>query len=239
MSGTYVVREVRESDLPTLVTIEKERWTREGTEILGFETLHEWFKNQSPFFLVAERDGRIDGFYYAIQVHFTPSEVERHAGEDAQTHRGWSTHAHDPSATSVYGVNIVQRATEAGIALNTALHQRIKNQGMLYFIGIPRLVNLDLYLRGIERRNGGTLPYTESDIALWYAHESMKLLGQTRIWQECTPQPTLALPPLRRPDTLLKFSVAGISAGLLRIVPNLMKDPKSRGYGAFLVSDLT
>lgn len=236
---TFTVREVREDDLPALAAIEKERWEREGTDILTQKQLEQWYKSGSPFFLVAERDGEIGGFYYAIQVHFSLDAIEDHAGDKAQTHHGWSIHTHDPAGESVCGVNLVQRNPYAGSALSAKIHKLIREKKMLYFIGVLRLVNLDHYLRQIEKLHGGVLPYKEEEIALWYVHESMKLLGQTKTWTECTPQPKLLLPPLRRPDTLLKFSVQALQVGLLRIIPDFMKDPKSRNYGAFFASDFT
>lgn len=235
----YTVRGVKEEDLPTLVEIEQERWAREGTEILTYNTLKIWYDVQSPYFLVAEKEGRIDGFYYAIMVDFSLDNIDAHTSSKAQTGHGWSVNTHNPSARSVYAVNVVQRVTQAGVALNAEVYRLISEMKMLYFIGSPRLVNLDHYLRIVERLNDGVLPYDEGEIALWYAHESMKMLGQTKVWEECTPQPTLILPPLRRPDSLLKFSVQALQVGLLRIIPNLMKDPKSRGYGAFLASSFT
>jgi hypothetical protein len=238
MKNSYTVRSVREDDLPTLVEIEQERWAREGTEILTLTILKEWYANDSPFFLVAEKNGKIDGFYYAIQVDFSLSKIDAYTAPESQTHHGWSVHAHDPGGGSVYGINIVQRAAEAGIALNAEVYRRMRERRISYFVGIPRLVNLDSYLRSVERQNEGILPYDEEKIALWYAHESMKLLHQ-KLWEEATPQPALVLPPLRRPDSLLKFTVAAIDASFLRIIPNFMKDPKSRGYGAFLASDFT
>ncbi len=239
MFDCYTVRNVREEDLPTLVEIEQARWEREGTEILTYATLKEWYDVHSPFFLVAEKGGRLDGFYYAIQVHFSFDEISKHTAPEAQTGHGWSIHTHDPSAKTVYAVNVVQRSSEAGAALNKELRILLQKREMVYFIGAPRLVNLDRYLRTVERENGGTLPYKEEDIALWYAHESMKLLHQTTTWEASAPQPVLDLPKLRRPDSLLRFSTESLRAGLICVIPNLMKDPKSRGYGAFLASDFS
>jgi hypothetical protein len=238
MDETYVIREVQKKDLVQLAAIEQKRWEREGTEIMTMEILTQWYETRSPFFLLAEKKGVIEGFYHAIQVDFSLNEIERFTAPEMQTHHGCSIHAHDPQAKSVYAMNVVVIKGGAGAALNAEVHRRLKGLEMLYFIGVPRLVNLDHYLRGVEETHGGLLPYPEEDIALWYAHESMKMLETNKPWQECTAQPDLFLPPLRRPDLLLKFTVTTIRAGLLRIIPNFMKDPKSRNYGAFLASEL-
>lgn len=238
MNETYAVREVRHEDLPALVAIEQQRWGREGTEVMTLETLTQWYETRSPFFLLAERKGVIEGFYHAIQVDFSLDEIEKFTAQEMQTHHGCSIHAHDPTARSVYAMNVVVIKGGAGEALNAEVHRRLKHLEMLYFIGVPRLVNLDHYLRGVESIHGGTLPYPEEDIALWYAHESMKMMDTNRPWTEYATQPDLCLPALRRPDLLLKFTVKTIPAGLLSIIPNFMKDPKSRNYGAFLASEL-
>jgi hypothetical protein len=238
MEKTYLVREVQKTDLPQLAEIEQKRWEREGTEIMTLEILTEWYETRSPFFLLAEKDGVVEGFYHAIQVDFSLNEIEKFTAPEMQTHHGCSIHAHDPKARSVYAMNVVVIKGGAGEALNAEIHRRLKDLEMLYFIGVPRLVNLDHYLKSVEMIHGGTLPYPEEDIALWYAHESMKMMETNRPWAECATQPDLCLPPLRRPDLLLKFTVKSIHAGLLRIIPNFMKDPKSRNYGAFLASEL-
>lgn len=239
MTHPYRVRPVRSEDLPKLAAIEQKRWEREGTEIMDLKTLTQWYETGSPFFLVAECNGKIDGFYHAIQVHFSLDAIEEHTSLEAQTGHGYSKHTHDPTGNSVYAVNVVVVAPEAGAALNAAVHERIRALQMVYFIGVSRLVHLNRYLKSIEELHGGSLPYEEESIALWYAHESMKMLKTNKTWVQCTPQPHLELPSLRRPDSLLKFHVESINAGLLRIIPNFMKDPKSRNYGAFLASEFS
>lgn len=236
MAEQHTIREVRESDLSALVGIEQKRWSREGTDILGIELLTQWYETQSPFFLVAEKNEEITGFYYGMQVHFSMDTIEEFTSADARTDQGYTKHTHDPSGISAYGVNVVTIAPEAGVALNQEVHRRLVAMKAPYFIGFTRLVHLDHYLRGVEATNGGKLPYPESEIALWYAHQTMKMID-ARVWSQCSKEPDLDLPPLRRPDTILAFHVHHTRFGLVRVVPQYMEDPKSRNYGAFIVSD--
>lgn len=231
----HLIREVEASDLPALAAIEKQRWTRENTPILSLEKLEEWYQTKSPFFLVSEKDGVVEGYYYGMQIHFSLETYQEYTSADARTDQGYTVHTHDPTGTSVYGVNVVTIAPEAGALLNAEVHRRLRHFNAEYFIGFTRLVHLDRYLSAIEETHGGTLPYDEPAIALWYAHETMRLID-ARKWEDYTKQADLALPALRRPDTILKFHVQGTLFGLLDVVSNYMEDPKSRNYGAFIVS---
>lgn len=235
MSQKYIIREVEERDLQKLQAIEQQRWSREGTAILPLQTLQEWFRSKSPYFLVAEKNEEIYGFYYGMQVHFSLGAIEEFTGADARKNQGYTDHVHTPEGTSVYGVNVVTIAPEVGMLLNAEVHRRVFASKAEYFLGFTRLVHLDHYLKSLEAANSGKLPYNESEIALWYAHQTMKKIG-AYVWQECSKEPILSLPPPRRSDTILRYHVEGTLLGLLRVVPNYMHDPKSRSYGAFIAS---
>lgn len=234
---TCTIRDVHIRDLPALALIEQERWTREKTAILSLAKIEEWYESRSPFFLVAEKNGSIVGFYYGIQVNFSMDRIDEFTSADARKEEGYTIHTHDASAKSVYGINVVTVAPEAGIELNAEVHARLEQMKAEYFVGFTRLVHLDHYLKGVEAAHEGKLPYEESEIALWYAHQTMKMIG-ARTWKEGSAEPALILPPLRRPDTILRFHVEGTNLGLLRVVDHYMEDPKSRNYGAFIASEL-
>jgi hypothetical protein len=232
----YTIRDVRYSDLPILAAIERQRWTREKTPILSLKTLEEWYGYKSPFFLVADSGNSIDGFYYGMQVSFSLEHIEAFTSTDARTNQGYTTHVHNPSGNSVYGVTIATTAPEAGVSLNVEVHRRLHEMRAAYFIGFSRLVHLNKYFQSIEAYHDGKMPYPEQEIAFWYAYQTMKLLG-ARVWEEHALVPELHLPLPRRPDTVLKFHVQNTRIGLLRVVSDYMHDPKSRNYGAFIASD--
>ena len=171
-----------------------------------------------------------------MQVHFSLKHLEEFTSADVLTDKGYTVHTHDATGKSVYGVNIVTIAQDAGAQLNAEVHRRIRSMNAKYFLGFTRLVHLDYYLRSIETKNKGRLPYAEGEIALWYAYQTMKMIG-ARTWKEGAKEPKLVLPEVKRPDTVLKFHAEGTNSGLLCVVPNYMEDPKSRNYGAFLASE--
>lgn len=237
MNRSYcIARDVRKSDLPALAMIEQQRWAREETAILTLNDLNKWFETNSSFFIVAEGEDGIVGYYYGMQVHFSIAEIDVFTAPDTLTNRGYTKHTHDPHGLSVFGETVVTTTPHAGVVLNDEIHRRLHRKQIKFFTGYSRLVHLNQYLEKVERENDGVLPYPEATIALWYAQKSMDMLGAKR-WEGCLPLPNCTLPPLRRPDTILKFHVEGTNAGLLRVVSNYMPDKKSRNYGAFLMSE--
>jgi hypothetical protein len=231
------VRHVERDDIPALARLETAVWTGLGTPILTETELSNWLDEGSPFFLIAESDGVPCGYYFGRRVRFS---IERHGSffdPRLMTGHGWSAHAHDPAGNCLYGINIASIKRGSGRVLYEAVHDLLDVMGLDYSVGITRLSGLDAYLSGIERTNDGALPYPEDAIALWYAHESARLLG-LRSWSECQAKPELeGLPELTEPDPVLAFHVRGTTFGTLGILSGyIVPDPESRDYGAMIVS---
>lgn len=230
------IRDVRESDLPTLETIEEARWGREtGTVAYSRNDLKNLFALRSPFFVVAEKDDRVVGFYFGMPMSFSMADTDTFVSTVRQAHISIPHQLFDQSGESVYGVTVATIVPSAGIMLREEIYRRLQESQTHYFLGFSRLAHLDRYIRNIEDHNNGRLPYPEPEIALWYAHESMELL-RAKYWDMCTPKPNCDLPSLHRPDTILRYHVKRTTAGLLRVVADYMPDRKSRNYGALLAS---
>lgn len=237
MTSLIEIRHVERTDLDALAELETAVWTDLGTPILTKEDLTAWFEEGSPFFFIAESDGVPCGYYFGRRVRFRLEEHGAFFDPALMTGHGWSAHAHDPSGNCLYGINIVSTKRGTGRVLYDAVHDLLEVMGLDYSVGITRLSGLDAYLSGIERADGGTLPYPEDKIALWYAHESARMLG-LRSWNECQAKPELkGLPELKEPDPVLAFHVRGTTFGILGILPGyIVPDPESRDYGAMILS---
>jgi hypothetical protein len=118
----------------------------------------------------------------------------------------------------------------AGRALYEAVHVLKEQMRIRYSIAFTRLTGLSAFLDETE-------PVAPIDaMALWYAHESARLLG-LRTWKECMPAPALPLASLLKPDAMLAFHTKGTRFCLLGILANYMPDPASRDYGALIFSE--
>lgn len=232
--SSITTRSVRATDLDALAALEAKVWRRHGTPVLRREDLLAWYEEESPYFLVAEKDGALCGYYFGRQVAFSPKRVSEFLDPTRVTGKGFSTHVHDPLQDSFYGISVVATVPGAGALLNEHVHQLLETMGMQYFVGFTRLSCFRAYVARVQEVHNG-LPYPLDDIALWYAHESAQLLGM-RVWEEARPKPPLTLPPLRRPDPVLAFHVRGTTFGLLDILLNYMPDPASMNYGALIAS---
>lgn len=233
--NSITTRSVRVTDLDALAALEVAVWKRHGTPILTREDLLAWYEEESPYFLVAEKDGEICGYYFGRQVSFSPKRLDEFLDPAHITGKGFSAHVHDPLQDTFYGISVVATVPGVGALLNEQIHQLLETMGMQYFVGFTRLSCFRAYVERVQKKYGGQLPYALDDIALWYAHESAALLSM-RVWKEAHPKPSLILPPLRRPDPVLAFHVRGTTFGLLAILPNYMPDPASMNYGAFIAS---
>lgn len=234
--STITIRSVRRDDLETLAALDQRVWRRrKDTPILTIGEFRAWYEEDTPFFLVAECDGRVCGYYFGHEICFHPKNASAFIGPKWRTGRGYSNHPHAPGTREcVYGISVV--ATDgAGAHLKDEFYNQLEVMGIQYFIGFTRLSGLAGYCRQLEKAHGGMLPYDEADVVLWYAHESMRLLGK-KVWTEAPPCPDLPLPRLRRPDPVLAFHVRDTNFGLLGIQPGYMPDAASRDYGACILS---
>ncbi len=233
---SITVRSAGASDMDALAALEQRVWSRRrGTPILTREELQEWYEEGSPYFLVAETDAGVCGYYFGRQIAFSPLQAEEFLSPAQATGRGYSAHAHVPGEDSVYGISVAAESPGAGMRLQDEFYRLLEVMGIQYFVGFTRLSTLDRYCKRIERANGGALPYPEEAVALWYVYDSARLLDM-QAWPSTPPCPPLALPPLSRPDPVLAFHVRGTAFRLLGLLPNYMPDAASRNYGACIAS---
>jgi hypothetical protein len=235
----FAIREAAECDIPALTALELAVWEPLGMRPMSSEDLQRWYEANSPFFLVAERDDLIVGYYFGQYNDFDLDRIDEYTKIDMITGKGYINLAHDPCGDSLYGISIVSTARGAGSALYEIVRERLESLKKKYYFGFCRLAKLKEYL--------DTLPpefrlYAESQnadaIALWYAHECIQLIGG-KIWGICTPKPEFALPHPPIDPVLLHHarSCAG-QFGLVRVVPRFMDDRESKGYVAFLVYEV-
>ena len=231
-----VVRPVMKKDLPALSALESQRWGREGTDILSTEDVANWYREHSPFFLVATIQDVLVGYHYGVQVEFKMTAVDDFVATSIYSDSKYTSRPHEPKGNCVYVDTVVAKSSQAGAAISREVDRLLIEKKMEYLLGFSRLACLDRYLKNIELANNGTLPCSEEDAALWYAQKSMEMLGG-KIWSECTKKSGMNLPVPRRPDPILKFHIQGRQLKLLRVIKNYMTDPKSRGYAALIVSN--
>lgn len=236
--STLVIREVEARDIVRLEALEKKIWSGLGTAILSASDITQWFANHSPFFLVAEYDGELVAYYYGQCADFSMEHIDEYTAPHILSKTGYTIHVHKADGNSVEGLSVVSCMKGAARALNQEVYTRVRRLKKDFYFGYSRLSGFDSYLRGLPAHTRG---YADScdeyHVALWYAHESMKLING-KIWETwCTPQPPLCLPPPTVPDPVLSFHAKGTAFGLLRVVPEFMPDPESRNYGAFLAYD--
>ncbi len=234
---SMIVRATTEADLDTLVALEEKAWKRHEVPALTRSELNMWYAQRSPFFLVAEVDGVISGYYYGIQVEFSIETMDAFVAPSEDGGAVYHKHRHDPHGSSVYGISVASLTPGVGQALNSKVHELLAILDARYFVGFSRMFLFDKYASRLERGNNGILPFDQDALALWYAHESARV-ARMRPWGDiCTKKPSIDLPPLHRADPIMAFHALNVRVGLTRILPNYMHDPSSRNYGAFLVSE--
>lgn len=237
MTPEITVRPVRESDLDSIASLEEEVWSNLDSLPLTKEDLAEWHKLKSPFFIVAEKDGVVCGYYFGKRTPFVLEDRHRFLDPTNANGHGSIPYEHVPDGESLYGMSITSNQRGAGKALYSEVRRLMRKLRIRYSVNYTRLSGLDTYLKSIENPTDGTLPYAMDEIALWYAHENAEKLGMRR-WNECVPKPTLSLPIIETVDPVLAFHVRGTTFGLLGILPNyVIPDPESRNYGALILSE--
>ena len=233
MEPVIIIRPVRLQDLDKLAVLEKKAWQRRETEILSETSLRKWYEERSPFFIVAELNQEICGYYFARQVHFNPTDTDKFLEQFDSD----DSLPPNPEGRSVYAQSVVATTPGAGTALHHAIHELFKIYGIEYFIGFSRMPMFSRFAKRIKESEVGSR-YSLDTLALWYAHESLERLGM-EAWPQCTAKPKLSLPPLRKPDPVIAFHGKAIKMSLLRVMPNYMQDPESLNYGALLASRIT
>jgi len=231
----FCVREVAEKDLPALVDIENRVWSALESLPISHEILKKWLEERSPFFLVAETDGQIVGYYFGQFNDFDFDKLNKYTNLDIFTGKGYINIPHDPRGDSLYGITITSIAPGAGSALYHEVLTLWKKLKKRYYFGYCRLSGFKAYLEGLNLDEQRIAETVLDKTALWYAHTCMKMVGG-KIWSQCDPQLDLAL-PAPPPDQILSFhsKCCGGKFGLVCVLPCFASCPESRGYAAFLV----
>lgn len=224
------VREVQECDLDAVTALEAAVWSPLGTPVLDRDQIGAWYEKRSPFFLIAEEAGVPCGYYFGQLVGFSLDECADFFRPGQGTL--WEPRAHDPSGTSLFGINIVSRVQGTGGALYARVRSQCEDFGLAYSVGVSRLAGLAAYM---EEHAAAAL-YDPGEVALWYALESAELLGM-RTWDVCPEKPHLTLPRVRTPDPVLRCHAKGGHFGITGLYPKYIEpDPESRDYGVCIVS---
>jgi hypothetical protein len=230
------VRIARKNDLEALADLEQEIWRPLGTPILSKDELRSWLEEKSPFFLVAEYEGNVCGYYFGRRVTFSLRETCKFLDPDLVTGRGWSQHSHDSSGNSMYGISMISSVRGAGGALHSKMNELLHEYHIEYSIGFSRLPGFDAFAKEVEEMYEGNPPCNMDETALSYVWENALAL-KMKCWPHCPKGPGVIVPELRAPDPVLAFHVRGANYGLAGILPKyIVPDPQSRDYGAFIVS---
>ncbi|KND50388.1 MAG: hypothetical protein AB202_01890 [Parcubacteria bacterium C7867-007] len=236
MNSPIHIRPVTSNDLERLAQIEAEVWKSQGAVILSRSELAIWYEEQSPLFLVGEYKGQVSGYYFGRFINFSSKDTEDFiASERIASDSVHGRRRHSDNAKTFFGVSTVSTVPGLGMAMSIHAQQIWAVNNIKLCIGFTRLNGLNEYLTMLESMYGG-LPYSQDQIALWYAHENSKLLS-LRVWEDCPKQPSLKLPNILKPDPVFKFHSKGSPIGLLRVVNKYMPDIESRDYGALIASD--
>jgi len=204
---------------------------------MTYDDLLSWHEEGSPFFFLAEYQGRLCGYCYSRRVSFdlTLPHIELFLSRELVTGKGVSNIPNDSEGNAAYGISVTSAQKGSGMALTRAVHDAFDEHGTEYFVSFSRLSGLDDYIRECEKEMKRPLSLHTDDVALWYAHENARIL-KLRTWDMAKQKPNLDLPPLLKPDPVLGFHVRGTPYGILDILPNYMPDPASRDYGVLIVS---
>lgn len=231
------VRHVEERDLDSLVELDYEVWKALHTPLMSREDLASWLAEDSPFFLLAEDGDGPLAYAFSRRMDFTFDRASIDAFLDPSliTGKGMTAWPHSARGNTGYGICVASLQPGAAGAIVKHQHKLVEEFGLPYFIGYSRLAGLDAYAKEVEASHGGALPCSLEDLALWYAHESARLL-EMQEWDEVRRKPDLDLAPLSVPDPVLRFHVRYTRYGVLDIQPGYMEDPASRGYAVFMAS---
>jgi len=232
---SFCVREACLSDLPALTNIEERVWRALAAPTISAEVLGQWLELRSPFFLVAETEGAIAGYYFGLCTDFDLAQVDKYTKLDKVKRNGYIDIAHDPGGDSLYGITISSIVPGAGSALYQEVLTRWKNLKAKYYFGYCRLSGFAAYINNLNPDPRKSAEVDLDQTALWYAHACMTAVGG-KIWDRCAARPALEL-PLPPPDPILSFhsKCCGGQFGLLGIVPRFMLCTESKGYAAFMV----
>ena len=226
------IRPVCKNDIDSLAELESLVWTPLHSTPLTWDMLAAWYAEHSPFFLVAEYEKTICGFYFGRTIDLSPVTALKFLDSRAMYAGGFHSYPRDPKGRSLYGITMLSVVPKAGKALYEAVWQLKREQHVLYSVGISRLPGLREYVKKHH-----TAQEDEKNIALWYAVESTRLL-RVRLWPTCElVQEPNSYMRLSAPDRMLAFHTYGTSFGLLGILPEFMTDPASLNYGAVILSE--
>lgn len=234
MQDSLRARRAMRSDIDSLIAVERAAWTGSGAPLITPEQFEIWLQYDSPFFVVAENSEGVCGYYFGITTDFSPDRVSAFLDPKLVTGLGWSTHPHIPSADALYGISVAASSRGAGRVAIDHVRDVMEVLGTRYFLGFARMTGFDSFVHSIKK--SGVLPWPESDLALWYAHENARLL-KLPVWEQAPEKPSLELESLTEIDPVIAFHVKGSTAGFMSILPNYMPDSQSRNYGVLLVSE--
>ncbi len=237
---SFHIRGVSAADVDVLETLEAQVWGALHMYALTRDDLTRWMQVQSSFFIVAEHNNVIVGYFLGQHNHFDPVSIDQYIKLDIITGKGYINIPHDPAGDSLYGISIVSVMRGAGHALYQRVLHELAAQKKKYYFGYVRLAGFRPFLQTLNPQEQVHAATQGLDtVALWYAHECMERIGG-KVWAQCTAKPTLALPS-PPPDPILSFHVKNCNGafGLMRVVPHYMHDPASINYSAFLVYECT
>lgn len=233
----FCVREARHADLPAVAELEKYVWSTLGAPPISEDTLRKWLDMQSPFFLVAEAENTVAGYYFGQCNDFSLANADKYTKLDIVTGKGYINIEHDPDGNGLYGVTVASVMPGAGGALYTEVLNRWKNLKKQYYFGYCRLSGFSAYLASLNPGPRKSAEINLDETALWYAHACMEAIGG-KIWDRCKARPVLGL-PLPPPDPILSFhsKCCGGKFGLLDVIPRFMTCTESKGYAGFMVCE--
>ena len=133
--ANFVIREACERDLGGILEVELKTWQHLGTPVLTAEDFGQWFANSSPFFLIAEYEGKIKGYFYGQLVNFSLEQVDHFTSAEVLTGTGYTTHVHDVNGNSVQGLCAVSTMKGAGAALSAELYTRVHRLKKHFYFG--------------------------------------------------------------------------------------------------------
>lgn len=229
----FDVRPAMERDIERIVELDRVNFGKDGVEPYTERQVRCWMDINPSGLLVATQNESVVAYRYSQYLDFDLADIGRLTTNNAFTDNGFTRSTHKIDGNSINGVTVASAVPGGGRVLFEAIFRQLRESGRRYYFGFARISGFDAYCRSLESRGIDIKTFGVAAVANWYAMECARGVSG-KVWGWVTPQ-RLPLPSPDRPDPVLSKYLKHDGFGIAAILPNWMKDERSRNVGVMVL----